>query len=283
MPPSLTSTSPASPFAEHHTQYWQRGYTVISGLYTSAQLDSFRRESERLWKVPGLDDDLNLRTEFRRDTQDTYVLDRLDPVLDLSPVLASAAMAPSLLEALSALLGGRCALLKCKLIRKDPGTRGYAPHQDFLYWRWLDAAPERLCSVAISLFDTDERSGGIGFYPSQHQTLIPGPSGNPEGDCDIARLDTSISDVPLLKGGDVLVFHSLAPHFSGPNLGNFPRTVLLPSYCLTDEHGLYDRYYEREISRRCREMVGFERYFTRTTLLQRVPQGSVSVDFLSRS
>lgn len=281
--PYASSPQGSARFANHRTQYWQRGYTVISGLYTGAQLDAFRRESERLWQVPGLDDDLNLRTEFRRDTQGTYVLDRLDPVLDLSPVLAGAAMEPSLLDALEVVLGGCCMLLKCKLIRKDPGTRGYAPHQDFLYWKWLDTAPDLLCSVAISLFDTDETSGGIGFYPAQHQTLIPGPADNPDGDCDVARLDRSVSDLPLLKAGDVLVFHSLAPHFSGPNLGGLPRTVLLPSYCVTGEIGLYDRYYEREIRRRCGEMVGFERYSTRLQALRRTPRGAVSTDASAQS
>jgi 2-aminoethylphosphonate dioxygenase len=261
-------SSTDSVLAAHKAQYWQKGFTVISDLYTDEQIACFRRESERLWRIPGLDDDLNLRTEFRRDTQDTYVLDRLDPVLDLSPALTSAATAPRLLEALDTVLGGRSALIKCKLIRKDPGTKGYAVHQDFLYWKWLDMQPDRLCSVALSLYNTDARSGGIGFYPAQHDRLIAGPPDHPDGDCDLALIDTSLAEVPNMKAGDVLVFHSLAPHFSGPNVGERPRTVLLPSYCVSDEADLYGRYYKREIRRRCGEMVGFERYFDRLATLQ---------------
>jgi hypothetical protein len=260
-------------------EYCEKGFTTIPNLLNVVEVERLRRECERLWQIPGLDDDLNLRTEFRRDQQDGYVLDRLDPVLDLSPLLTEAALHPRLISIVSALLDGHSRLMKCKLIRKDPGTKGYAVHQDFLYWRWLDIAPERLCSVALNLYDTDDRSGGIGFYPAQHQTLIPGPNDDSESDCDITRINTSVSEVPKLKAGDALVFHSLAPHFSGPNVSERPRTILLPSYCSSPNHDVYSRYYLHEVKRRCGELVGFERYMNHLSLFE----NSLSATDLSRS
>ena len=239
-------------------EYWQKGYTVLSGLFNAEQIERMRQECSRLWQLPGLGDDLNLRTEFRR-----------GPEIDISPILSDAAMFSSLIEAVDTVLGGQSELLKCKLIRKDPGTKGYAVHQDFLYWKWLGIHPDQLCSVAINLFESGEDSGGITFYPAQHQTLIPGPPGNEGGDCDIARIDTSINELPLLAAGDVVIFHSLTPHFSGPNLSGQSRTILLPSYCLTNDSGLYEKYYTREITRRCEEMIGFERYLTQLSGFQR--------------
>lgn len=250
-------------------EYWQKGYTVVSGLFDAEWVERMRQECDRLWRLPGLGDDLNLRTEFRRGPDNDYVFDRLDPVVDMSSILAEAVMFSPLMEAVDTVLGGKSELLKCKLIRKDPGTKGYAVHQDFLYWKWLDIKPDQLCSVAINLFDSDESSGGIAFYPAQHQILIPGPAGNEVGDCDIARIDTSVSEVPLLGAGDVIIFHSLIPHFSGPNLSDRSRTILLPSYCLTDEPGLYEKYYTREIVRRCEDMIGFERYLAQLSSFQR--------------
>lgn len=245
-------------------QYRRDGYTVLRGLYSDEEIKAFRQECGRLWSLDGLDDDLNLRTEFRRGPDGDYVFDRLDPVLDISPGMTRAATHPALLSALATVLGGTAKLLKAKLIRKEPGTNGYAAHQDFLYWRWLDKDPETLFTVAINLYPSDERSGGIGFYKGGHQRLLPGPGGDPELDCDPALLDPSTVEVPTLEAGDALVFHSLAPHFSSRNDGDRPRTVLLPSYCVTEEAGLYERYYKREIVRRCQEMVGFERYFATT-------------------
>lgn len=242
-------------------QYLADGFTVLRGIYTDAEIENYRAECLRLWTLDGLDDDLNLRTEFRRGPDGEYVFDRLDPVLDISPGLTAAATHPALLSALREVVGGAAKLLKCKLIRKNPGTNGYATHQDFLYWTWLDRDPDLLFTVVINLYPSDRRTGGIGFYPGSHRQLIPGPPENPGGDCDPARLDSSTLVFPALDAGDVLVFHSLTPHLSERNDADVPRTVLLPSYCVTDESGLYDRYYQREILRRCREMVGFERYF----------------------
>ncbi|MEV2193180.1 phytanoyl-CoA dioxygenase family protein [Streptomyces phaeochromogenes] len=253
----ITAAEPA----ENKEQYWKDGYTILRGLYASEEVESFRKECDRLWNLDGLDDDLNLRTEFRRGPDGQYAFDRLDPVLDISPKLHQAATHPALLDALRTVLGGSAEILKAKLIRKEPGVNGYAAHQDFLYWKWLEAHPDLLCTVVVNLYPSDETSGGIGFYRGSHQELLPGPPGNPEGDFDPKQLDGSTIEIPALDAGDVLVFHSLAPHFSGPNNSDRPRTVLLPSYCVTDEAGLYQRYYKREIVRRCKEMVGFERYF----------------------
>ncbi|WP_158710966.1 phytanoyl-CoA dioxygenase family protein [Streptomyces albus] len=253
--------------AESTKQYWKDGYTVLRRLYSDEEITGFRAECERLWNLDGLDDDLNLRTEFRRGPDGQYAFDRLDPVLDISPTLTGAATHPALMRALATVLGGPAQLLKAKLIRKEPGVNGYAAHQDFLYWKWLDTRPDLLTTVVINLYPSDERSGGIGFYRGGHQELLPGPPDNPEGDFDPSRLDPSDIDVPALDAGDALVFHSLAPHFSGRNNSERPRTVLLPSYCVSDEPGLYQKYYKREIVRRCKEMVGFERYFAQNDAL----------------
>jgi len=255
----------AADLPEKKEQYWKDGYTVLRGVYGDDEVGAYRKECDRLWNLDGLDDDLNLRTEFRRAADGQYVFDRLDPVLDISPTLTAAAKHPVLLEALRTVLGGSAEILKCKLIQKEPGVNGYAVHQDFLYWKWLDEHPDLLTTVVINLYPSDQRSGGIGFYRGGHQELVPGPAGNPEGDCDPDRLDASSVVFPELNAGDVLVFHSLTPHYSGRNDSDLPRTVLLPSYCVTDEAGLYQRYYKREIDRRCKEMVGFERYFAQNS------------------
>lgn len=249
-------------------EYWEKGYVVISNLYSDEQIHSIQSECERLWNIHGLDDDLNLRTEFRRNVNNEYLLDRLDPVIDISPTLSDAVIHRPLISFIEDILGNEAELLKCKLIRKAQNTKGYAAHQDFLYWKWLNISPDSLCSVAISIYDSDEKSGGIGFYPKLHSHLISGPADNPEGDCDVSNFDVSSVEVPLLKAGDVLLFHSLAPHFSGANLSIRPRTILLPSYSVGTNQNLYEKYYMREVLRRCQDFVGFERYFARMSNFQ---------------
>lgn len=240
--------------------YWRKGYAVLRGVFGASRIQGLLEECRRLWQMPGLLDDLNLRSECRRDLSGNFVVDRLDPVLDLSSVLLEAVSDPLLMAAISRVLGGHSDLLKCKLIRKDPGTGGYAHHQDFLYWRWLGMHPDLLCSAGIPLFPCGEESGGIELFPGYHGALLDSADGDPDRDFDLALIDTSKGEIPTMDAGDVLIFHSLAPHRSGPNRSGRPRTLLLPSYALTPDRDLYARYYRREITRRVSGYVGFERY-----------------------
>lgn len=242
------------------SEYLSKGYTVLRGIYSPKDIAAWRIECERLWLLPGLLDDLNLRTEFRRNGADTFVVDRLDPVLDISPILLDAVLDQRLLEPLRILLGAQASLLKCKLIRKDPDTGGYSQHQDFLYWRWLQLPANDLCSVGIPLFPSNEESGGIELFPGYHKSLLPSADGNPDADFDIACVDISKGETPALEPGDALIFHALTPHRSAPNRSSHPRTLLLPSYANTSIPDLYAKYYMREVKRRCAEFVGFERY-----------------------
>jgi ectoine hydroxylase-related dioxygenase (phytanoyl-CoA dioxygenase family) len=239
-------------------EYWAKGYVALRGVFGEEDVAEWRREVERLWQLPGIGDDLNLRSEFRRTVEGTYTLDRLDPFLDLSEPLSRAMLDRRLLDPIASILGGAIQLLKCKLIRKAPDTSGYAPHQDHLYWRWLNMSPDALCSVAIPLYRSDALSGGIELFPGYHAGLLPSEDGDPDKDMSIANIDVSTGEIPALEPGDALVFHGLTPHRSGANRSEQPRMILLPSYAVSDDERLYPRYYDREIRRRCSEFVGFE-------------------------
>jgi hypothetical protein len=243
-----------------HRDYWTKGYAVLPGVFGMEDLNAWRDECNRLWSIPGLEDDLNLRSEFRRDASGIYVFDRLDPVIDISDVLKGAVLDRRLTSLIDIILGEPAVLFKCKLIRKDPGTGGYLHHQDFRYWRWLDISPNALCSVCIPLYPSNETSGGIEFFPGCIDRLLPDRSRGYDEDFDLTHVDVSTGETPSLAPGDVLIFHALAPHRSGPNASSLPRTLLLPSYAATVQRDLYARYYRREIRRRCYEFVGFERY-----------------------
>jgi ectoine hydroxylase-related dioxygenase (phytanoyl-CoA dioxygenase family) len=247
-------------YSRAQEEYWNKGYTVIRQVFSREQVQAWRAESERLWAIPGLLDDLNLRSEFRRNISDTYVLDRLDPVLDISAPLLDTVLNGNLMNILETILRGPVSLLKCKLIRKDPDTAGYAHHQDYLYWRWLNMLPDALCSVGIPLFPSNVESGSIELFPSYHKTLLASADGNPDADFNIAHIDQKTGEIPELEPGDVLLFHSLTPHRSGPNRSRHPRTLILPSYAVNAPSNLYKQYYTREVMRRRSEFVGFEHY-----------------------
>ena len=241
-------------------QYWSDGFVVLKSPFTKEEVNTWKCEASRLWALPGLLDDLNLRTEYRRDVSGTFVLDRLDPVLDVSKIFLQLILDKRLGFALKAILGGPAVPLKCKLIRKDPLVNGYLPHQDFRYWQWLNIPPDHLCSVAISFNRSTPESGGIEIFPGLHHRLLASPPDRPDDDFDFSKIDATRGIVPCLDPGDMLVFHSLAPHKSGPNTSDAPRTILLPSYATGAHARLYTRYQMYEAERRGRHLVGFERY-----------------------
>lgn len=233
-----------------HERFWSRGYVVLRGFFAPALIERCGAELQRLLDSRAHEDPLNLRYESRRTLAAGSVVDRIDPVLDLLPSLRALAMHAELADALQAALGEPTSLLKAKLIIKRPGTAGYMAHQDFLYWRWLELEPDKLCSVAVALGDSDESSGNLKLYPGMHRELIRATEHDPSGDIAPSRLAGREFECPSLQRGDVIVFHSLTPHESAANVSSHARNLLIASYAAVSERGLYRRYYEREMARR---------------------------------
>lgn len=111
--------------------YRRFGYVVVASPFGQEEIAQWRRECDRLWALPGTQE----ASEFRVDLRDTLdgrrVPERLDPVIDASPVFAELARDERVLRVARALLGENVVLFKDKLIVKTPGTMGYRTHQDF--------------------------------------------------------------------------------------------------------------------------------------------------------
>jgi ectoine hydroxylase-related dioxygenase (phytanoyl-CoA dioxygenase family) len=233
-----------------HERFWTRGYVVLRAFFAPTLIERCGEELARLLASGAHEDPLNLRYESRRTVGAGSVVDRIDPVLDLVPSLRELAMHAELASALHTAMGEPTSLLMAKLIIKRPGTAGYMAHQDFLYWRWLELDPDKLCSVAVALGDNEEGSGNLKLYPGMHRELIRANEHDPSGDIAPSLLANRVSECPSLQRGDVIVFHSLTPHESAANASTRDRNLLIASYAAVSERGLYRRYYEREMARR---------------------------------
>ena len=64
--------------------YVDCGCGLIRGMLTSDDIDALVRESEQIWQRYVGDGPANLRLGIRRDRSDRPVLDRIDPVVDIS-------------------------------------------------------------------------------------------------------------------------------------------------------------------------------------------------------
>jgi ectoine hydroxylase-related dioxygenase (phytanoyl-CoA dioxygenase family) len=223
--------------------YRQHGFLVVREVFGNSDLETFRLESDRLWKLMELDQS-NRRIQWRNRVDGGRTADRLDPVLDISPAFEIAAREPLITTAVGQLLRHAVPeIFKSKLISKWPQTTGYALHQDYTYWPGLgNASPDDFVTALIALDRSDTRSGALVLFPGLHHCKLPPPPGNAR-DVDEKSVDPSKAVRPDLNPGDVVFFHSMTPHRSDPNFSPHNRQSLFFTYVAPGYDDLSRQYY----------------------------------------
>jgi ectoine hydroxylase-related dioxygenase (phytanoyl-CoA dioxygenase family) len=224
-------------------QYAKEGFLVVTKVFEPDYVDRLRIECNRLWQSVDIDES-NRRIQWRKKIDGGQTADRIDPVLDISPVLLAAALEDRVTNPVSQLLpGSESEVFKGKVISKWPQTTGYAMHQDYCYWcDYTEAGPDRFVTALVALDRFDADSGTIEFFPGLHHRRIPPPLNNPN-DTDEGQMDLSTGVLAFLDPGDVVFFHGLTPHRSGANLSNHNRESLFFTYVTAEFGDTTDRYY----------------------------------------
>jgi ectoine hydroxylase-related dioxygenase (phytanoyl-CoA dioxygenase family) len=236
------------PVGARKHDYEHKGYILLPQLLTP-QISSLQLECERLFDVSQAMSEANLRAQARPNTAGGAVIDRLDPVIDLSPPLRALAADERILSAVRELFEDEALLFKDKVIFKRPGTGGYEVHQDYTVWQEMPAPAEALITVLVAVNDATEVNGAVAFYPGSHDRLYTPP----ERPHDIFSPATGVvppevlaqmkREVVPMTAGDVLLFSSLVPHGSGPNRSGMFRTTVYYSYNAGRYGDLYENYY----------------------------------------
>lgn len=218
--------------SEWMTDWQGDGWLVVPNFLSMQELDELRGEADRLMQDDGL---------FRKRgavPNSATRSDRLDPVVDVSPVIADLASKPRLLALLAEVLGGQVQLLKDKFIAKPPGAIGYGVHQDAAYWPGLGVDPSRFLSAILFLDDATVENGAIECCPGRHGALLTDP--DVIADPDEASLGPFVT--VEARAGDLLLLHALTPHRSGPNRSSGMRRAILLTYGVDDRDDLYGIY-----------------------------------------
>ena len=157
------------------------------------------------------------------------LIERIDPVIDVSPIFDAMVRDERIVKPLHAIFGDEPKLFKDKLIFKLPGMSGYTMHQDQAWWQLCP--PDDILSVLIVIDGADASNGGIEVFSGYHDKLR-----TPEGelrnfnDEEAAQIDEQRGVLPVTTPGDVVIFHSLTPHRSGPNTAQKSRRSLYLTY-----------------------------------------------------
>jgi len=227
-------------------QYHDRGFIVVRKLFDQVCQSAWVNECERLSEMLATADGKSPRFQGRAHLTKGHIFDRIDPVIDISPILRDTAQNAELKEICGQLIGEPATLLKDKLIAKPPGTFGYLIHQDYPYWEHLGIPADQVLTAWVAIDQAHEKNGALELFPGLHGARIPGTPDAPM-DVDESLVDTTCGVITDLDPGDVLFFHSLAPHRSSPNRSDSHRRALLLTYVPERFGNVYEHFYRMKM------------------------------------
>jgi|GEM_PF-2246622 len=228
--------------------YRQQGFAVFRGMLDGPTLAILNSEAKRL-ETSEIVAPSNIRTQHVRSlVNGSLLLEKFDPVLDLSKALADFSSGDTILEASRLLLATpSVTLFRDKLIYKHPGAPGYPLHQDYSWWHPVD--PSSYCTLAVCLSDCTDDNGAIQFLcDTHHSHLLPQGERRALRPAEIAALEAKKSVSCQTRAGDIIAFHSLAVHWSGPNLSSASRPILYLGFIAGFRPELYGEHRRRQTS-----------------------------------
>lgn len=239
---------------EQQESYRQKGYLKIEHVFDAEEINAWDVESKRLLKV-GLGKDDNSRLAMYRTPVGLSVIDRINPVIDISTVFRAVVEDQRIRSPLRELYKDHMILFKDKIIYKMPGVPGYNMHQDYSSWQRF---PLDLANVIVSIDGADAKNGGVEFFPGHHHALLspPGELRYMNND-EAAQIDMSSGEIIETGAGDMVIFDSLTPHRSGINQSNRLRRQLYLTYSSARNGDMYQAQldYMKEVNSRKRSVT----------------------------
>ncbi len=220
----------------------RKGFSVIRKVLTDKEISEIAAEAITLWDRQGALTAYNLRVGLRRDPSGKDILERLDPVSDISELFRDLARDHRLVGLAEGFLKGPVIPLKDKLIYKWPGCSGYGLHRDEPYFGISGVPAKDMLSVYIAIDRADNENGAIQFYPTFRERSLPSPPNEPRDIAEEAVSDTEPS-CPSLDPGDVLIFDGIIPHKSDRNTSRRSRMMCTITYALAKHSDCFERYY----------------------------------------
>lgn len=236
--------------AGEHRDFWtHNGYLWLRGFLTPSETRELAAWTAEITAWPdtpgrwmryyerapgGADDDTA--------TGRGQVLARIENFLPYHQSLAALFEDGRLVRVLTELLGEAPVVFKDKINMKTAGGAGFAPHQDAP--AYVDFGVDFHATVMLPV-DPFTRENGcleIAKRAPQSETLPQNPDGTMRTDV-VDRFEY----VPLLATpGDLIVFDSYVPHFSGPNRSTGPRRSYYVTYNRASAGDHRAAYYARK-------------------------------------
>jgi hypothetical protein len=219
-------------------RFREDGFLVLSGLFDPVEAAKWSSECKQMLSA-GIADEFNLRTHPHYVTPGVWIVDRIEPVVDISSVFKELSRSELILNPLREILGGEVRLFKDKLVYRMVGTPGYNTHQDYSWW---EEFPDDLVNVMIAVDGADADNGALEFFPGHHNRLFTPPGAMRNLNRSESN-EININSGTIIKTmpGDVVFFHCKLPHRSGPNVSSRLRRQLYFTYSAARHGDFYER------------------------------------------
>ncbi|MEU6643126.1 ectoine hydroxylase [Saccharomonospora sp. NPDC046836] len=223
----------AAQLASHDT----KGYTIIEGLLSPAEVQGYWQELVRLSSDSGLKTDERVITE-----KQAGEVRSIFEVHKISELISELVRDPRILDRARQILGSEVSIHQSR-VNYMPGFRGtgFYWHSDFETWHAEDGMPKpRAVSCSIALTDNYPFNGGLMVMPGSQRTFVQCVGETPDdhykdslreqeigvpSEDDITRLATECGiDQFTGAAGSALFFDSNIMHGSGNNITPYPRS-----------------------------------------------------------
>ncbi len=219
---------------------WERdGYLHVPGFLSGSDLAKLVSLVDEIGRTPDGDRELLQHYEL---VDDEVRICRSEHLIDGHHLLRELLTEGSMVAMASQLLGEPAVLYKEKINYKLAGGAGFSPHQDAPAYPFIDT--HTTCMLAID--DATALNGCLDVVSGMHGELLP----MDDAGCIRSDVADQMQWLPTpIAAGDLLWFHSRAPHRSGPNRSEHDRRGLFCTYNAASHGDLRDRYYAEKLDR----------------------------------
>ncbi|MEV0697372.1 ectoine hydroxylase [Saccharopolyspora sp. NPDC050389] len=229
--------TPGPATAEELAAHEAKGFHVVEGLLSPAEVQTYWQELERLTRDPAVRADE--RTIVERSSDEVR---SIFEVHRMSELIAELVRDPRVLDRARQILGSDVYVHQSR-INYMPGYRGtgFYWHSDFETWHAEDGMPAmRAVSISIALTDNYPFNGGLMIMPGSHRTFVSCVGETPDDNYKSSLKQQRIGvptedDITKLayehgidqftgQAGSALWFDSNCMHGSGNNITPFPRS-----------------------------------------------------------